>query len=199
MAKRDISIISLSAIILLLIIIGIILIVFNYNYLKPSNKCNYDSEIKKYIGKNKEECRAINFLCIQGMEPFIDECGCGCKNIENNNLTDSLNCTSYEIDKCPLECAVCPPCVACSSIKCSSKEFCKSQGFDENWYKKQNYCKPSEREADICIQLYQPVCGWFDSGKIKCIKYPCAKEFSNSCFACANENVLYWTDGTCPK
>ncbi len=63
----------------------------------------------------------------------------------------------------------------------------------------QNYCTPGQRSADVCITLYEPVCGWFDPQKIQCIKYPCAQTFSNSCFACMDEKVLYWTEGECPK
>ena len=61
-----------------------------------------------------------------------------------------------------------------------------------------HFCSQQERESDFCIELYQPVCGWSDPEKIKCIKYPCAQTFSNSCFACQNPNVLYWTEGDCP-
>ncbi len=64
---------------------------------------------------------------------------------------------------------------------------------------KENYCPPESRNAEACIQLYRPVCGFFNPQKIQCIKYPCANTYSNSCFACTNENVLYWTEGECPK
>ena len=64
---------------------------------------------------------------------------------------------------------------------------------------KQNLCTPQSREAAACIQLYQPVCGWFDPAQIQCIKYPCAQTFSNSCFACMDEKVQYWTEEECPK
>lgn len=62
----------------------------------------------------------------------------------------------------------------------------------------ENYCTPESREADACITLYKPVCGWNDPEKIQCVWYPCAQTFSNSCFACMDENVLYWTEGECP-
>ena len=61
-----------------------------------------------------------------------------------------------------------------------------------------NSCPQSSRGAQICMELYAPVCGWFNS-KIECLKYPCAQTFSNSCFACGNNNVDYWTNGECPK
>lgn len=63
----------------------------------------------------------------------------------------------------------------------------------------QNYCTAGHREAQCCIMLYAPVCGWFDPSKIQCFAYPCAGTYSNSCLACMDENVLYWTAGECPK
>ena len=64
---------------------------------------------------------------------------------------------------------------------------------------KENFCTPEQKNATVCIQIYKPVCGWFDPAKIQCIKYPCAQTFSNSCVACADEKVLYWTEEECPK
>lgn len=61
-----------------------------------------------------------------------------------------------------------------------------------------NYCSLKSRKADVCIMVYQPVCGWFNES-IKCIKYPCAATYSNPCFACQDLKVDYWTDGECPK
>lgn len=64
---------------------------------------------------------------------------------------------------------------------------------------KQTYCSPEQRQGDFCIELYQPVCGWLDPKRVQCIKYPCAQVFSNSCYACHDDKVLYWTEGECPK
>jgi len=43
-----------------------------------------------------------------------------------------------------------------------------------------------EEIADLCMTLYNPVCG-----------YPAKETFSNSCFACQNPGVLYWIEGEC--
>ena len=43
---------------------------------------------------------------------------------------------------------------------------------------------------------YRPVCGWFGEN-VQCVKAPCAYEASNPCDACANEDVVYWTEGEC--
>lgn len=64
---------------------------------------------------------------------------------------------------------------------------------------KANYCSNESRNAYACPSIYGPVCGWSDPAKIQCIKYPCAQEYDNSCNACKNKDILYWTDGECPK
>jgi len=52
------------------------------------------------------------------------------------NVTD---CRNYSVDKCPSQCAVCPPCEVCSSISCQSEEFCRVMGFNRSWYA-ENQC-----------------------------------------------------------
>lgn len=51
-----------------------------------------------------------------------------------------------------------------------------------------NFCTAGSRQMDACITLYDPVCGWTDSGP---------HTFSNSCFACIDPEVVYWTKGEC--
>ncbi|MFH1224958.1 MAG: hypothetical protein V1676_04100 [Candidatus Diapherotrites archaeon] len=63
----------------------------------------------------------------------------------------------------------------------------------------ENYCTPESRNAEVCMSLYKPVCGWFDAEKIRCFRYPCAANYPNSCVACTDEKVAYWTEGECPK
>jgi len=61
----------------------------------------------------------------------------------------------------------------------------------------ENFCL-EEDIGEVCITLYEPVCGIVE---VQCITTPCPpvpETFSNSCFACQNENVLYWIPGECP-
>ncbi|MFH0885338.1 MAG: DUF333 domain-containing protein [Candidatus Micrarchaeota archaeon] len=51
-----------------------------------------------------------------------------CKQVQKNR------CTNYGVDDCPADCAVCPPCAACSSISCQSEAFCSGIGFGKEWY-----------------------------------------------------------------
>lgn len=53
-----------------------------------------------------------------------------------------------------------------------------------------NYCTPNSRQADLCIAVYEPVCGWFEGDKIR-------TTYSNSCNACKDSRVVYWTEGEC--
>jgi len=58
-------------------------------------------------------------------------------------------------------------------------------------------CKESQRNAEACIEIYAPVCGYV---QVECIKAPCnpvQETFSNSCFACSNSRVLYYSEGVC--
>lgn len=74
-------------------------------------------------------------------------------------------------------------------------QIVSEESTDENLAK--NYCSPDSKKSQFCTQIYNPVCGW-NGPEIQCIKYPCAKTYSNSCFACINEDVEYWTAGECP-
>ncbi len=66
-----------------------------------------------------------------------------------------------------------------------------------NTNESKTYCTPAQKSADFCFELYQPVCGWF-SNEIQCLRYPCAGSYTNSCFACKDPKVEYWTSGDCP-
>ncbi len=61
-----------------------------------------------------------------------------------------------------------------------------------------HYCTDEDRKAEACIEVYRPVCGWFDPDQIQCFAYPCAATYSNECEACRDPRVLYWTEGECP-
>ncbi len=73
---------------------------------------------------------------------------------------------------------------------------CRDIGVDEQG---RHFCTEEQKNADVCVTVYEPVCGWFtDDEIVDCPSYPCAIEFSNSCNAC-KEKVDYWTEGNCPK
>jgi hypothetical protein len=40
--------------------------------------CNYDDPERKYVGKSRDECARIRFVCQPGWSYFADDCGCGC-------------------------------------------------------------------------------------------------------------------------
>jgi len=58
-----------------------------------------------------------------------------------------------------------------------------SHSFFESTNAIKTFCINSQQNVEKCIQIYSPVCGWSDSKKIQCLKYPCAETFSNNCFA----------------
>ena len=59
------------------------------------------------------------------------------------------------------------------------------------------YCHQSQRNADACIEIYQPVCGRV---QVECITTPCnpvLETYPNSCHACSNSRVIGYTEGQC--
>jgi hypothetical protein len=59
-------------------------------------------------------------------------------------------------------------------------------------------CQEVDRAGEVCAQIYTPTCGWFKA-EVKCLRYPCALNFSNPCEACHNRQIESWTKGECPK
>ena len=90
--------------------------------------------------------------------------------------------------------------INCKPFKCKDNEIfnATTQKCDKNNAKpglEKNFCDTAEN-GDVCTTIYQPVCGWFNSN-INCIRHPCATTYSNSCFACNDNKVKYWTEGIC--
>jgi len=58
----------------------------------------------------------------------------GCVSPANDSQQGYADCNTYSAEECPEQCVICPPCAYCSSISCQTEEFCKSMGFDKNWW-----------------------------------------------------------------
>ncbi len=112
-----------------------------------------------------------------------------CPPVEN----DSKRYISTDVDQCKVINFLC----ASGTAPFFDEAGCGCEAIDSS--SSEHFCTAESRNADACIEIYQPVCGWFDADKVQCIRYPCAQTFSNSCFSCLNEDVLYWTTGECPK
>jgi hypothetical protein len=203
--KKELTLI----IFVIVIVLGLFLSFIYYSYTSDNklNKQACSNTLQKTYFKNDSNC-AINFLCIQGTRAFKDECGCGCEKvivINISNRTDVLdvpinilNCSNYSINHCPDQCSMCPPCKECSSLRCNSQENCESQGFNVSLYSSQRYCGLNRKNIEVCPDNERLVCGWFDKNRVKCLIYPCAQEYINSCYACSDEKVFSYTFGNCP-
>lgn len=59
-----------------------------------------------------------------------------------------------------------------------------------------HYCAPESRDIE-CDESQDVVCGWFTDQEATC-EGPCVKIFVNTCQACSDSRVEYWTQGDCP-
>ncbi|NUM25846.1 MAG: hypothetical protein HUU49_04495 [Candidatus Buchananbacteria bacterium] len=60
-------------------------------------------------------------------------------------------------------------------------------------------CQDAQREAEVCAEIYQPVCAKVN---VQCIKAPCPpidQTFSSACHACRNSLVESYVEGECPS
>ncbi|KAL4469624.1 hypothetical protein ABPG74_004877 [Tetrahymena malaccensis] len=85
-------------------------------------------------------------------------------------------------------------CQACSTGKV---EF-TVEGKCEDYLEEAQFCSPSEKKLEECDDQIEPQCAWFDQD-VKCLVYPCAINAKNRCSSCQVKNVLYTTEGKCPK
>ena len=64
---------------------------------------------------------------------------------------------------------------------------------------KETLCDPSQRNAEVCAEIYAPVCATVE---IQCIRAPCnpiKQTFGNTCEACRNSLIKSYTAGECAK
>ena len=60
------------------------------------------------------------------------------------------------------------------------------------------FCTNEDRLNNCDNQENLVVCGWFYFARNKCMDYPCARTFNNTCLACVNKFVEKLTEGVCP-
>ena len=51
------------------------------------------------------------------------------------------------------------------------------------------YCTAEQRDAEACIMIYAPVCGFREDGT--------SATYENSCLACMDSEIVYWKNGEC--
>lgn len=133
------------------------------------------------------------FFFIQNLNTSLEDSYSENNTDKNNNLNNSLSVkyVSYDVDECSRILFTCID---------EYKPFSDNTGCGckkEAEQKENIYCTPNQRNAQACIEIYQPVCGYV---QVECITTPCnpvPETFSNNCFACSNERVSYYTEGAC--
>ena len=171
--------------------------------------CRGETDGTNYVSRSLDDCARIRYMCVSGTEPFQDGCGCGCAPAEDAGPVPDQQ--GGAAGACPAE-SLGYRYLGHSSDECSRMKISCENGTEVFFNEcgcgcgpasdadetEKTSCEPSQREAEACIELYQPVCGWFNSS-IQCVVYPCAQTYSNTCFACMEDQVEYWTPGECPR
>ncbi len=86
--------------------------------------------LNKFFGENCWICE--NGQWIKNEHPSAETA----KDGRYDKMAEKIKCELYNVEECPLQCVICPPCPECSSISCQSQEFCEKMGIDRDWYEK---------------------------------------------------------------
>lgn len=135
----------------------------------------WNGELEKIT--NFEECAAAG-------NPVMESYPRQCRDAEGNLFVEVIRkqYVGYGVEEC----------LTISILCTSGREYfsdetgCGCELKEESLEGRVN-CTDESRNVDACIEIYQPVCG-----------RPINQTFSNSCFACIDENVAYYTGGECP-
>lgn len=89
-----------------------------------------------------------------------------------------------------------PACVISEETKTAEINW-RCTGAKPDDETKVTLCTATQRDAEVCMQVIQPVCA---TVQIQCIRAPCnpvQQTFNNACEACRNSLVQSYTEGTC--
>jgi hypothetical protein len=97
----------------------------------------YSIATAKPVQQVPKACPMIALLCPDGSA--VGATGPNCE-FAACPTANPASCAANPVSSCQSTpgCAVCPPCAACNSISCHTISFCKSIGFDGNWYEQVN-------------------------------------------------------------
>jgi len=143
-------------------------------------ECNVAAD-KKRDACNKEvinDSKMCKDICESQKPCPTNNIVCG-----KNNITYVNECELKKADvkkDCDKEC----PCI--------SKNITNNKNTNEK-----NYCKPSDRKNINCTISDNFVCGFLNNNSTECAIAPCSITYTNSCDACIDTNISYWTIGKC--
>ena len=85
-------------------------------------------------------------------------------------------------------------------IWCEPKQKCLLTSVEicESLSNEKVYCNSDEKHIRECSDNFSMTCGWFYPN-VDCLIPPCKENFPDSCHACDNPSVEYWTEGACPN
>jgi hypothetical protein len=154
---------------------------------EPDGGIGLTNPYVQYVGYDRAQCAATDWICIEGSSQFFDDSGCGCKADEPrkyiSNSTDECSRIRYMCTK--------------NYIPFSDEDGC---GCEFTFYGqgKVQAIDCTDPRPEICTKEYMPVCGQV---QVECIRAPCnpvMQTFGNKCEACANSRTISYFEGACP-
>lgn len=135
------------------------------------------SQNRIYIVSNATACAATDWICDSGYTQFYDETGCGCEMVPFVQNRSYVGRTADECARTQVVCAA------------GYQPFKDETGCGCEKIQRVSCGPRNNPDRVLCIQVYDPVCGFFSDGS--------AKTYSNSCVACGDNSVIEYLPGEC--
>jgi hypothetical protein len=151
---------------------------------------------REYISTNQTQCAASMWICVEGMQQFYDETGCGCEPVTAPpSKLQAIDCEDPRPEACTREyMPVCGQnengtsatygndCTACSdeTVLSYTEGACNAPLAPEV-----DVTECTDPRPEICTLDYRPVCA--DNGRT----------YGNGCGACSDEQVNSYVNGEC--
>lgn len=181
-----------------------------YDLKNQSKECNDEFKLCLLNSKNLNITKRDSMRIIRECANNLTICRKESQNIRNSCIKTALNDSKTCKESCQ-ELIICPAVNVpvcgkdnktyaneCELRKTNVEKACNGECPCGIIKPVKNYCSSTNIENPVCPTLYDPVCGWFNRNII-CIAYPCAATYSNSCTACLDSKVNFWTPGECPN
>lgn len=146
---------------------------------------NEGASSRRYVGHSPDECARIRFTCETGEEYFSDDKGCGCTPAGAAPAEGGAAEGGGE------------PAEGGAPIEGGAPAGGTAPAEGGAAPTEPTVCTAEARKAEVCAEVYTPVCGLYDPAQIQCVRAPCGETFSSPCHACRDTRVTAFTPGEC--
>ncbi len=159
---------------------AVILITASFMFLFfPQREWGFEKEYYSF-----EECEKIAYEYVKSLYPYRELQGQNIR-LTGKEIHDCKSCYSFEY-RFEVNSQVNPGTRETAKVKFYMEDGkIIETNYSESLIIEKTLCLEKHRKAQVCVEIYEPVCGNNN------------KTYTNGCYACLDEDVIYYTKGEC--